>query len=126
MKIEFPLINISNIQWTDENCQEFFVYDEYYHSNDMDFLNKYILNKKYMDSKGNIFKVSNTKRVENFWWRLFLIRKTQLIFTYTGDTFTVEELRKFLMDKVSGLDKEASKEWLKQIKNAKTYKELLT
>lgn len=126
----FPLLNISTKKWNSEDLTDYILYDEFIYTDREAIFNELYRNKLFIDCNGRIYKALKKAELAEKWrnWLRFIpnIWKREVIFKSTGDNWTIEELRKFLLERVSELKvDEQINEWKAQLKRAKNYSELI-
>ena len=126
--MEFPIIDISPEKWNDEDPT---VYDEYIYTDKKSTFDKYIKNKIFCDGNGQLFKaIGKSKMTEKWrnWFRIIPnVWKTKIIFENMHKEMSVEELRTFLLQRLSELElNEITREWKINIQNAKTHSQLIS
>jgi hypothetical protein len=126
----FPILNITAKKWNEDNLIDCVVFDEYIYTNKESVFNELYKNKIFCDCNGKIYKVVKKAELKEKWrnWLRFIpnIWKREIIFQPTGENWTVDELRNYLLERISELksDKHTEK-WKAQIKTAKNYTELI-
>ena len=126
----FPLLNITPECWTYENLIDYVIFDEFiYTDKDSVFMELY-KDKLFCDCNGKIFKAVKKAELTEKWrnWLKFIpnIWKREIIFQPTGENWTVEELRNYLLNRVSELKtNEQTEKWKSQLKKAKNHSELI-
>ncbi|RXG29662.1 hypothetical protein [Leeuwenhoekiella palythoae] len=126
----FPLLNITPECWTYENLIDCVIFDEFiYTDKDSVFMELY-KDKLFCDCNGKIFKAVKKAELTEKWrnWLKFIpnIWKREIIFQPTGENWTVEELRNYLLNRVSELKtNEQTEKWKTQLKKAKNHSELI-
>ena len=126
--MEFPIINISPEKWNDEDPT---FYDEYIYTDKKSTFDKYFKNKIFCDGNGQLFKaIGKSKMTEKWrnWFRIIPnVWKTKIIFENMHKEMSVDELRTFLLQRISELElNEITREWKINIQNAKTHSQLIS
>ncbi|MDR6969315.1 hypothetical protein J2X31_003345 [Flavobacterium arsenatis] len=127
----FPLINISIEKWPNsEDIIEFIVYEKYIYTNNDSVFNEFYKDKLFCDCEGSVFKATRKVKMTQHWrnWLKFLpnVWKTEVIYEATTKTMSIEELREYLMNRISDLDdSDFIQKWLLKVKMAKTYSQLI-
>jgi len=125
-KIEFPLVDISVTSWRGEIINEVFLYDEYFYNRSNAIFQEFQLNHKIVDSNGDVYVIVGVEELKGLkqWIPFFRKRKMEVI--KSGEKMSLDELRDFVLQKVEELDDNDSKqEWIQNIKQAKTFKQLI-
>ena len=128
--MKFPLLNISEPSWNDEDVIEFILFDEFIYTNNETTFTRYLKDKLFCDCRGDIFIVKD-KVPPIAWWRKafkFLPNtyKVKLIFQKTGEKISVTELKNYMIERVNGLSEdEFRSEWINYLKQAKSHEELI-
>jgi len=126
----FPAINISTTKWIEDDLMEYVIYDNFIYTNEESLFYKFYENQFFCDGNGKIFKAVRKSETIKTWrkWLRFIpnIWKIEIIYENTNKELSIEQLRNFLLTRVSDLNQnEFIKEWKIDIKNAKTYMELI-
>lgn len=126
----FPIIDISTEKWNYEDLMEYVCHDEYIYTNKESVFEKYYKNKMFCDGNGQIYKVLGKAEMTENWrnWLRFIpnVWKTKIIFKKIYKEMTVEELRTFLLERISELKQDDfTREWKLHIQKAKTHSELI-
>lgn len=130
LKMTFPLLNISTKKWKSEDLTGYILFDEYIYTDKETIFNELYIDKLFIDCNGLIYKALKKEELTQKWrkWLRFIpnIWKKEVLFQPTGDSWTIEELRNYLLKRVSEL--KANKhtyEWKAQLKRAKNHAELI-
>ena len=132
-KIEYPITRINSSEWID--YEELFpIFDGYMYSSKEEIFRKYYYNKEFADCKGDVYRVIDRMLPTNYWRNLFSflpgVYKVKLVFKKTGKRIALEELKEDLIRGIKKFDtadtKEEGVEWIAEIKNAGSIKEVLT
>ncbi len=126
----FPIIDISTKKWKEEDLMEYICFDEYIYTNKDSVFQKYFNNKLFCDGEGQIYKVIGKAKMTEKWrnWLYFIpnVWKTKIVFKKTYDEMSVEELRTFLLERVSELEQNNfTSQWKTNLINAKSYSQLI-
>lgn len=105
---------------------EFPWYDEFYYSRDLEYYDRFIYRKRFIDSNGRIFIAGEKLKPEGLWSKLGIGKQYRVTFEDTGEEWSFETTRKFL----SSLAQQATSEqnrhnWISALNKAKTIKELI-
>lgn len=131
-QIEFPILRINSKSWKDqEDLMPLF--DGYIYTSSDQVYYDYVHEKEFTDCKGDIYKVTGRVFPVSFWRRLFRflpnVYKVKLIFIETGRKI---ELADFKTDLIAGIKRfdttdtvETSDQWISQIQESKSIKEIL-
>lgn len=126
MEIEYPILNISLQNWNNDIVEELFRENDIYYSNNEIFFKTYLLGHKYVDCKGDIYKLLNKYPIKNLWLRLRFIKRSKFQFEKTNERISFEELQILLIDRVNQLSGEDAKnEWIEKIKNSPSIASLI-
>ncbi|MXS70465.1 hypothetical protein GSF70_04470 [Flavobacteriaceae bacterium W22] len=128
--MNFPIINISAEKWDAEYLLEYIIFDEFIYSDNESIFNQFYRNQHFIDCDGNIFIPVGKYELQGKWrhWLRFIpnVWKREIIFQSTGKSWSVEKLRKYLIDRVSELEKDKhSEKWLSDLRAAKNHSELI-
>lgn len=126
----FPLLNISEKKWSSKENKNYIIYDKFIYTNNETIYNEIYKNNLFIDCEGKIYSVLKKAELIEKWriWLRFIpnIYKKEIIFKPTGESWTVEELRKYLIERVSELNSnEHTRSWITYLKEAKNYAELI-
>ena len=128
-KIKFPIANVSSKNW-DSDEDVYILFDEYIYSKDEVFFKKDFLNNAYVDSNGEVFKITDRilpNRVRQILSFLPNFCKVELIFTETGENMTIEAIRSHIIRQVEKLEKnEITTQWIKNVRNASTIEHVIS
>ncbi|WP_420571236.1 hypothetical protein [Kordia sp.] len=110
----FPAINIALKKWNIEDLEdyafEFTLYDDYIHHKDESYFIEYFKNGLFCDAEGKLFKMVAKAEMTQKWrnWLQFIpgVWKTKVIFKDTYQKISVEELRTYLLARLSELGNE--------------------
>lgn len=128
--MKFPLLNISETNWNDEDTIEYILFDEFIYTDKETIYERYLKNKLFCDCNGEIFIVKD-KIPPVAWWRKtfrFLPNtyKVKLIFEKTEKKISVDELKNYMIERVNELSEdEFRSKWINYLKQAKSHKELI-
>jgi len=128
--MKFPAANVSLKEWDpNEDYLLYVLMDPYYCKTGDEFYREYYHNLKYVDSNGEVFKAIDKKPPKSILRRIFRfipgVYKVELIFSNTGEKMELEEVREFMLKKVTKLKDDYVSEWINQIKNSKSIQEVL-
>ena len=128
--MKFPAANVSIKNW-DKN-EDYLIYileNEFIYTTDNKLYREYFLDKRFVDSNGDIHKLIDRKLPSAFRQILSFIPnfcKVELVFKRTADKMTVEQVREHILNQIGKLDNEQNKnEWIYKVKNAKSYNEII-
>lgn len=127
--MEFPLLNITDHNWNPVKVDGQLVFDEFIYVGHKIF-NESHKDKSYCDCSGEVYKavdlVLPTARWRKFFYFLPMIYKSKLIFEKTDLTLTVDQLKEFILARISEFDEdEISFKWIEQIKMANDHREII-
>ncbi|APU11900.1 hypothetical protein A5M85_16915 [Cellulophaga lytica] len=128
--MRFPLLNISERKWCSKKNKDYIIYDKFIYTNNETIYNEIYKNNLFIDCNGKIYSVLKKAELIEKWriWLRFIpnIYKKEIIFKPTGESWTAEELRKYLIERVSELNtNEHTRSWITYLKKAKNYEELI-
>jgi len=126
----FPLLNISAKKWDSEDLTDYIIFDKFIYTDKESIFNELYKNKIFIDCDGRIYKGIKKVELTEKWrnWLRFIpnIWKREVLFRTTGENWTVDELRNYLLKRVSELKTDKDTEnWKTQLKKAKNYSELI-
>ena len=126
----FPLLNISTKKWNSEDLTDYILFDEFIYTDKEAIFNELYRDKLFIDCNGRIYKALKKAELTETWrnWLRFIpnIWKREVLFRPTGDSWTVDELRNYLLERVSELKADKhTYEWKAQLKRAKNHSELI-
>ena len=126
----FPIIDISTKKWNYEDLMEYVCYDEYIYSNKESVFEKYYKDKLFCDVNGKIYKAIGKAEMTEKWrnWLRFIpnVWKTKIVFKNMYKEMPVEELRTFLLERISDLKQDDfTRQWKVDVQKAKTHSELI-
>lgn len=128
--MKFPAANVSIKNW-DKN-EDYLIYileDDFIYTTNNKLYQEYFLNKLFVDSNGDIYKLIDRKLPNSFRQILSFIPnfcKVELIFKRTEDKMTVEQVRQHILIQINQLDNDQNKiEWIDKVKIAKSYEEII-
>ena len=130
--MDFPILNISTEKWDEEEDLTIYIhYDKYIYTRKNSIFKEYYLGHKFCDCKGNIYKVCGKGEVKSKWRKLlyFLpgISKQEIFFKKTGEKFTKEELRNFIISRLSEMKADYfTKAWLNDVRKSNSYFQIMT
>ena len=131
--MKYPALSISEKSWREKELEldAFVFFDEFNYNKNIKTFEKYFLNKKICDSKGEIYRITGRKLPDNVWRRFFSflpnVYKCEYITERTNEKWTLENLRNYLLERISDLEQDDfSQEWKTDVWKAKTYEELIT
>lgn len=127
--MNFPLVNISAENWTSHEIVDI-LFDEFIYTDNETIFNKYYKNQKFTDCNGHIYTIIGKAELTENWriWLRFIpnVWKRKINFQSTGKSISVEELRFYLLKRVSELEKNAhTDKWMEELKTAKSLSELI-
>ena len=126
----FPLLNISTKKWNSEDLTDYIIFDEFIYTDKESIFVELYRDKLFIDCNGRIYKALKKAELTEKWrnWLRFIpnIWKREVLFKPTGESWTTEELRNYLLERVSELKAdEHTNEWKAQLKSAKNHSELI-
>jgi len=132
-KINYPITKINSENWIDEE-DLFPLFSGYIYTSKEIIFNDYFRNKEFVDCKGDVYKITDRILPTNF-WRNFLkflpgVYRVKLVFKKTNKSIELDELKKDLIAGIRRFDSDAvrkeSKEWIMEVENAKSIREILS
>ena len=126
----YPIINISIEKWNDEDLMDYITFDKFIYTNKDSIFNKLYRDKLFCDCNGQVFKAIKKAELTQKWrnWLRFIpnVWKREIIFEKTNKNLTVDELKNYILARISELNKtDYRKKWIADIENAKTHSELI-
>ena len=130
--MKYPALNISEKSWKGKELEldAFVFFDELNYNINTKTFEKYFLNKKICDSSGKIYKIIGRTLPNSIWRRFFSFLpnayKCEYITKQTNEKLTLEELRNYLLKRISDLEQDNfSRKWKTDVRKAITYEELI-
>lgn len=129
--MKFPLLNISEQKWKDDDfLLDYFLLDEFIYNDSKVVFQEYFKVHSFCDCFGEIYKVKCKVPPKEWWRRVFKfipnVYKIELRFERTGNKMSVYELKTYLIDRIKDLsENEFTKNWIEQIKQAKNHEEII-
>ncbi|CAL2076517.1 hypothetical protein [Tenacibaculum sp. 190524A02b] len=126
----FPLLNISTKKWNSEDINNYIILDKFIYTDKESIFNELYKNKLFIDCNGQIFKAIRKEELTDKWrnWLRFIpnIWKCEIHFKTTGENWTVNQLRNYLLERISDLKPtKHTEKWKSDLMNAKNYTELI-
>ena len=128
--MKFPAANVSIKDW-DKN-EDYLVYileNEFIYTTSDKLYKKYFLNNLFVDSNGEIYRLIDRKLpqgIRQFFSFIPNFCKVELVFIRTEEKMTIEQVRQHIINQIEKLENnENNAEWIKQIREAKTYDEII-
>jgi hypothetical protein len=130
-EIKFPIANVSIKNWDKNEDYLLYVLDSpYIFTPKETFYGKYLSNHSFVDSNGNVFKITGrifTNRVRKILRFIPGFYKAELVFEQTGETMDREEIRNHIVRQLEKLDDyEHKAEWIRTVKNATTIEGIIS
>ena len=112
----FPAIDISVNKWNLEDLMEYIIYNDYIYTRKDSVFKKYYKNHLFCDSRGKIYKAIKKAEMTASWrnWFQFIpyVWKTKIIFENTNEMMSLDELKEYLIERISDLDDgKKNEEW---------------
>ncbi len=112
----FPAIDISVKKWSYEDLMEYVIYEDYIYTSKDSIFKKYYQDHLFCDSMGKIYKAIKKEEMTENWrnWLRFIpnVWKTKIIFQNTDDLMSLEELKSFIIKRISDLnDNQKNEQW---------------
>ena len=124
MEIEFPIFSYP--KWELEVLGDFFRFDDIYFSSDEKLFDKYFFNQKFVDCKGNVFKIIGKSKITKPWLLSFFLKRSKIHFYEMEENISLEKLKRILNEKNITLESEAARKEINRIiQNSPTIRELL-
>ena len=129
MKIEFPILNISNPDWsflTDAIMMD----DSFYYLINRSNFVKYFEDQEFVDLLGNCFKIVGLEKFR-LTWRLFVplipnVYKREIYFISLNKQKNFKEVKDYYLDRIDSLgDAEHLIEWKEEIQKAYNFSSLI-
>ena len=128
--MKFPAANVSIKNW-DKN-EDYLIYileDEFIYTTDNELFHKYFLNKLFVDSNGEIYKLIDRKLPSTLRQVLSFLPnfcKVALLFKNTGEKMTLEQVREHILNQINKLDNDQNKvDWVNIVKDAETFEDII-
>ena len=128
--MKFPAANVSIKNW-DKN-EDYVIYileDEFIYTTDNELFHKYFLNKLFVDSNGEIYKLIDRKLPSTLRQVLSFLPnfcKVALLFKNTGEKMTLEQVREHILNQINKLDNDQNKvDWVNIVKDAETFEDII-
>lgn len=120
----FPIMDITIEKWSDDNINSILIKDKYFYSS-FNLFDKLIKDHQFVDCNGDIFKVTDLKRLPK--WRQFIpfISKGEMVFESLDKRMSLETTKDFFLDKLENyIVNKDNLELYNQVKNARSFAEL--
>ncbi len=129
--MDYPLINISQKYWVFEDMMEYILYDDFICTTDQSYHHQYLLNKKFCDSKGEIYQLIELEFPKSGWRKAlkFLPNTYKITFKFhkTGEHISVAELQNHLLEKAAQLkDSDFKTEYISSLQKGTTHFQLIS
>lgn len=127
--MNFPLLNITDTDWDPVRVESKLIFGEFMNIR-QELFDRFYQDKLYCDCKGNVYKVVGMISPTSLWSRVFyfvpMVYKSKLIFEETELRLTVDQLRNFVIQRISELPgDEFKRKWIVQLKEATTHQEII-
>ena len=129
--MKFPVINISEKKWNkDSGVLDYILFDKFIYTDKDNIFFELYQGKSFCDGDGIVYRAIKKEDKTKIWrqWFKFIpnVWRKEIIFKKTGEILTVEDLRQYLLNRISDLPKtDFREEWITDIKNAKNQSELI-
>lgn len=129
--MRFPMLNISDLDWTDEeDLTVFTLFDSILSNVTNDYYQKYIHNKLFCDCSGDVYKVVQKIQRPTYWQKslkfLPLVKKMELDFEKQNNKMPLEVLRSFVLARLADLkNTQFVHLWQLHVENAKNHSEII-
>ena len=129
--MHFPLLDITTRPWHTELETDLIVFDQYIQTNKESVFNAMYQDVTFIDCEGRHYRAVKKGEQPALWRRLlrFLpnIWRQEIIFQPTGEFWTVEELKRYVMEGVSELEENETnrRKWLEQLEKARSCEEVI-
>lgn len=126
--MQFPIYNIDVSSLGNNYCllNEIIRYDAIYTSEDEETWLNLFLYKRFVDSRGCVYKLLDKRRIKRFWYFIFRIVRYECLFVATGERLSVEELCQVMERQVRNTHEKYSQELIEGLQKAKTLTELIS
>ena len=126
----FPALAISTKKWITDDLMDYILWDEYIYTNKESVFQKYYKDNLFCDGEGKIYKAIRKNEVTENWrnWLRFIpnVWKTTIIFQDMNEEMSVEQLRNYILERISDLKQDTStREWKINVQKATTHAELI-
>ncbi|MCE7993677.1 MAG: hypothetical protein HEP71_16955 [Roseivirga sp.] len=127
--MEYPLLNITDHNWEPERVDGQLVFYEFIYVGRKIF-DEYHKGKFYCDCTGKVYKAVDIVLPASIWRRFFgflpMVYKCRSIFEETELQLTVNQLRDFVIDRISEMpEDDFNQKWIEQLKQANSHKEII-
>lgn len=127
--MEFPLLNITDRDWNPERVDSQLIFDEFIYVGRAIF-DDFHKDKFYCDCTGKVYKAVDIVLPTSSWRKFFgflpMVYKSRLIFEKTELRLTVDQLRDFVIDRISEMpEDEFNQKWIRQLKQAKSHRDII-
>lgn len=127
--MEFPLLNITDHDWNPEAVEGQLIFDRFIYVR-REMFDEFYWDKFYCDCDGDVYKAVDveppTSLCRRFFYFLPMVYKSKLIFEKTELHLTVDQLRDFVINRISELPgDELNQKWIEQLKRAKIHRDII-
>lgn len=125
--MQFPIYNIDVSSLGNSYCllNEIIRYDGIYISDDEEIWRNFFLHMRFIDGKGDVYKLIDKRRIRKLWDFIFRIVRYECHFVATGERLSIEELRQVMEKQVRNTHEKYSQELIEGLQKAKTLTELI-
>ncbi|HFC8547147.1 TPA: hypothetical protein ACFRG8_001259 [Neisseria lactamica] len=125
--MQFPIYNIDVSSLGNNYCllNEIIRYDGIYISDDEEIWRNLFLHMRFIDGKGDVYKLIDKRRIRKLWDFIFRIVRYECHFVATGERLSIEELRQVMEKQVRNTHEKYSQELIEGLQKAKTLTELI-
>jgi len=129
-RMKFPLINITEEDWSFKDWLENIDFDGYFYTRDPVLFEKYAFRKRYCDCTGNMYEVVG--KTPPTGWRNYLrflpyVYREKIEYLQTDKRMELSELRNYMVQKVEQLqDNPFQTEMISSLQAATTYEDIMT
>ena len=126
----FPILNISTEKWNADDLTDYISFDKFIYTSKDSLFKELYEDQLFCDCNGLVFKAIKKAEMTQKWrnWLRFLpnVWKTEIIFNKTNEKLTVEQLRNYLLERISDLRQDDfTRKWKEDLKKAKTHSEII-
>lgn len=123
--VAFPVLNISVDPWIEDDIDEYLRQDDLFIGNRMDLYETIVLNNQFVDTNGDVFRVTGVELLLGGILSKFF-KKRRLLFTPIDRRLKFSEVKRLLLNRIAELpSKEGASAWIEALSGATTIRELL-
>ena len=128
--MRFPLLDITTRPWHTDLDTDLIIFDRYIYTNKESVFNAMYRDVTFIDCEGRHYRAVKQGEQPALWRRLLRllpnIWRREIIFQPTGECWSVEELKRYVMARVSELEEnETNRKGLEQLEKAGSCEEVI-